>query len=115
VLALSATRHHRQLGDIRRDWRLGIVAMLRISGDIDWPAKSAPGGGKRRAGTRSLASNSIDPTALDAMASRKSSLTALPFNCGSQKPHNIILINDNGLPADLTSKGYFGLAFHCVR
>jgi hypothetical protein len=49
------------------------------------------------------------------MASRKSSLTALSFNCGSQEPDNIILVKDNGLPADLTSKGYFGLAFHCVR
>jgi hypothetical protein len=49
------------------------------------------------------------------MASRKSSLTALSFNCGSQEPDNIILVKDNGLPADLTSKGYFGLAFHCRR
>ena len=49
------------------------------------------------------------------MASRKSSLTALSFNCGSQEPDNIILVKDNGLPADLTSKGYFGLAFHRSR
>jgi hypothetical protein len=49
------------------------------------------------------------------MTSRKSSLTALPFNCGSQEPDNIILVKDNGLSADLISKGYFGLAFHCVR
>jgi hypothetical protein len=49
------------------------------------------------------------------MASRKSGLTALSFNCGSQEPNNIILVKDNSLPADLTSKGYFGPAFHCVR
>jgi hypothetical protein len=48
------------------------------------------------------------------MASRKSSLTALSFNCGSQEPDNIILVKDNGLSADL-SKGYFGLAFHSGR
>jgi hypothetical protein len=49
------------------------------------------------------------------MASRKSSLTALSFNCGSQEPDNIIRVKDNGLSADLTSKGYFGLAFHRSR
>jgi hypothetical protein len=49
------------------------------------------------------------------MAARKSSLIALPFNCDSQEPDNITLVKDNGLPADLTSKGYFGLAFHYRR
>ena len=37
------------------------------------------------------------------MASRKSSLTALSFDRGSQEPDNIILVKDNGLPANLTS------------
>jgi hypothetical protein len=59
--------------------------------------------------------NSIDLSALNAMASRKSSLTALSLNCRSQEPDNIIIVKDNGLPADVTSKGYFGLAFHCRR
>jgi hypothetical protein len=48
------------------------------------------------------------------MASRKSSLTALSFNRGSQEPDNIILVKDNGLPGGPTRKGCFGLAFHCV-
>jgi hypothetical protein len=42
------------------------------------------------------------------VASRKGSLTALSFNCVSQELDNIILVKDNGLPADLTSKDYFG-------
>jgi hypothetical protein len=49
------------------------------------------------------------------MVSRKGSLTALSLNCRSQEPDNIIIVKDNGLPANLTSKGYFGLAFHCRR
>ena len=49
------------------------------------------------------------------MASRKSSLTALSFNSGTQEPDNIILVKDNGLPANLTSKGVFGLALHWSR
>ena len=49
------------------------------------------------------------------MTLRKSSLTTLSFNCGSQKSDNIILVKDNRLLADLTSKGDFGLAFHWSR
>jgi hypothetical protein len=46
------------------------------------------------------------------MAPRKSGLTTLSFNCGSQQPDNIIIVKDNRLTADLTSKGDLGLPFH---
>ena len=35
------------------------------------------------------------------MASRKRSLTALPFNCGPQQTDNIIVIKDNSRAANL--------------
>ena len=49
------------------------------------------------------------------MASRKRSLTALPFNCGPQQTDNIIVIKDNSRAANLATKGDFGLAFDWGR
>jgi hypothetical protein len=56
-------------------------------------------------------------SAFDSVALRKSSLTTLSLNCGSQQPEKIIGIKDSRLTTEPVSKSNFGFPFpgHIVR